>query len=48
LTVPAFLLGPGPHLTLLNAYFVVFSIGEALCSARFLEYASKTGLVQPG
>jgi len=44
--VPAFLLCAGPNLTLLIAYFVVFSIGEALWSARFLEYASE--LAPPG
>jgi hypothetical protein len=38
---PTFLLGFGPNLTLLITYFVVFSIGEALWSARFLEYASE-------
>ncbi|HRZ38421.1 MAG TPA: MFS transporter [Candidatus Paceibacterota bacterium] len=44
--VPTFLLCAGPNLTLLIAYFVVFSIGEALWSARFLEYASE--LAPPG
>ena len=43
---PTFLLGFGPNLTLLITYFVVFSIGEALWSARFLEYASE--LAPPG
>jgi hypothetical protein len=43
---PTFLLCAGPHLTLLIAYFVIFSIGEALWSARFLEYASE--LAPPG
>jgi MFS family permease len=38
---PTFLLCFGPHLGLLLTYFVVFSIGEALWSARFLEYASE-------
>jgi hypothetical protein len=38
---PTFLLCFGPHLGLLITYFVVFSIGEALWSARFLEYASE-------
>lgn len=38
---PTFLLCAGPHLHLLIAYFVIFSIGEALWSARFLEYASE-------
>jgi MFS family permease len=39
--VPTFLLCAGPNLALLITYFVVFSIGEALWSARFLEYASE-------
>lgn len=43
---PTFLLTFGPDLKLLIAYFVVFSIGEALWSARFLEYASE--LAPPG
>ncbi len=43
---PTFLLCGGPNLTLLIVYFVVFSIGEALWSARFLEYASD--LAPPG
>jgi len=43
---PTFLLGFGPDLRLLITYFVVFSIGEALWSARFLEYASE--LAPPG
>lgn len=43
---PTFLLAGGPNLTLLITYFVVFSIGEALWSARFLEYASE--LAPPG
>jgi MFS family permease len=38
---PTFLLCFGPNLGLLITYFVVFSIGEALWSARFLEYASE-------
>lgn len=44
--VPTFLLCAGPHLHLLITYFVLFSIGEALWSARFLEYASE--LAPPG
>lgn len=44
--VPTFLLCAGPSLSLLITYFVVFSIGEALWSARFLEYASE--LAPPG
>ena len=44
--VPTFLLCFGPNLTLLLSYFVLFSIGEALWSARFLEYASE--LAPPG
>jgi POT family proton-dependent oligopeptide transporter len=44
--LPTFLLCGGPNLTMLIAYFVVFSIGEALWSARFLEYASE--LAPPG
>jgi MFS family permease len=39
--VPTFLLCAGPSLSLLITYFVLFSIGEALWSARFLEYASE-------
>lgn len=44
--VPTFLLCGGPSLTLLITYFVIFSVGEALWSARFLEYASE--LAPPG
>jgi MFS family permease len=44
--LPTFLLCGGPNLTTLITYFVVFSIGEALWSARFLEYASE--LAPPG
>jgi MFS family permease len=36
-----FLLVPGPNTALLVTYFVVFSIGEALWSSRFLEYAAE-------
>lgn len=36
-----FMLCAGEHLSLLVAYFVVFSIGEAIWSSRFLEYASE-------
>lgn len=43
---PTFLLCGGPNLSVLITYFVVFSIGEALWSARFLEYASE--LAPPG
>jgi len=43
---PTFLLCGGPNLSVLIIYFVVFSIGEALWSARFLEYASE--LAPPG
>lgn len=39
--LPTFLLCLGPSLPLLVTYFVVFSIGEALWSARFLEYAAE-------
>ncbi len=38
---PTFLLVLGPDLGLLIAYFVIFSLGEALWSGRFLEYASE-------
>lgn len=38
---PTFLLCGGPNLGMLLAYFFLFSIGEALWSARFLEYASE-------
>jgi MFS family permease len=43
---PTFLLCAGPNLGLLLTYFFVFSVGEALWSARFLEYASE--LAPPG
>lgn len=43
---PTFLLCFGPDLKLLLTYFVLFSIGEAIWSARFLEYASE--LAPPG
>ena len=43
---PTFLLCMGPNLNVLIVYFVIFSIGEALWSARFLEYASE--LAPPG
>jgi len=43
---PAFLLCFGPDLGLLIAYFVLYSIGEALWSARFFEYVSE--LAPPG
>jgi MFS family permease len=43
---PTFLLCFGPNLKLLIGYFFLFSIGEALWSARFLEYASE--LAPPG
>ena len=43
---PTFLLCFGPDLKMLILYFVIFSIGEALWSARFLEYASE--LAPPG
>jgi len=35
-----FLLVPGSHTVMLVAYFVVFSIGEAVWSSRFYEYAA--------
>lgn len=35
-----FLLVPGPNLTLLLAYVILFSLGEALWSSRFLEYVA--------
>ena len=41
-----FILVPGPNLTLLLTYVVLFSIGEALWSSRFLEYVS--GLAPAG
>ncbi len=44
--VPIFLLVPGPNLGMLIAYFVVFSIGECLWSARFYEYTSE--IAPPG
>ncbi len=39
--LPTFLLCWGPDLTTLIIYFVVFSLGEALWTGRFLEYASE-------
>jgi len=36
-----FLLCGGPHTSMLIGYFFVFSIGEALWSSRFLEYAAE-------
>jgi MFS family permease len=36
-----FLLVSGPHTSLLIAYFVIFSVGEALWSSRFYEYAAE-------
>jgi dipeptide/tripeptide permease len=44
--VPTFLLCWGPDLNLLVIYFVIFSLGEALWSARFLQYAAE--LAPPG
>ena len=44
--VPTFLLCGGPKLSALLTYFVIYSVGEALWSARFLEYASE--LAPPG
>jgi MFS family permease len=41
-----FLLCTGSHTSMLILYFIVFSIGEALWSARFLEYAAE--LAPPG
>lgn len=41
-----FLLAPGPNLTLLLSYVVLFSLGEALWSSRFLEYVAD--LAPPG
>jgi hypothetical protein len=35
-----FMLAPGPSLTALIAYVVVFSLGEAVWSSRFLEYVA--------
>ena len=39
--VPTFLLCGGPSLAMLIAYQVIFSIGEAMWSSRFLEYAAE-------
>lgn len=36
-----FLLCGGPHVSMLILYFFIFSIGEALWSSRFLEYAAE-------
>jgi proton-dependent oligopeptide transporter, POT family len=43
---PTFLLSLGPDAKTLIAYFVLFSLGEALWQPRFLEYASE--LAPPG
>ena len=43
---PTFLLAFGARLDLLILYFVIYSIGETLWSARFYEYASE--LAPPG
>jgi MFS family permease len=37
-----FLLVPGPNLTSLIVYMIVFSFGEAMWSSRFLEYVGQT------
>lgn len=39
--LPTFLLCGGPSLAMLIAYQVIFSIGEAMWSSRFLEYAAE-------
>ncbi len=39
--LPTFLLCGGPSLAMLITYQVIFSIGEAMWSARFLEYAAE-------
>lgn len=39
--VATFLLVPGANTAMLVTYFVVFSVGEALWSSRFLEYAAE-------
>ena len=39
--VPTFLLCTGPHLSTLITYLVLFSVGEALWSPRFLQYAAE-------
>jgi proton-dependent oligopeptide transporter, POT family len=39
--LPTFLLCAPPNIYLLLAYLVIFSIGEAIWSGRFLEYASE-------
>lgn len=44
--VSTFMLCAGAHTPLLVAYFVAFSIGEALWSSRFLEYAAE--IAPPG
>ncbi|HNW45621.1 MAG TPA: MFS transporter [Elusimicrobiales bacterium] len=38
--VTTFLLVPGPNLTALLAYVILFSFGEAVWSSRFLEYVA--------
>ena len=40
-SLPMFLLCGGPSLTMLVLNQVIFSIGEAMWSARFLEYAAE-------
>ena len=39
--LPTFLLAFGPHTPLLIVYLFLFSIGEALWSPRFLQYAAE-------
>ncbi|HEY1954865.1 MAG TPA: MFS transporter [Polyangiaceae bacterium] len=39
--LPTFFLCGGPSLSMLIAYQVIFSIGEAMWSSRFLEYAAE-------
>jgi POT family proton-dependent oligopeptide transporter len=43
---PTFVLCAGPNIYGLITYFVIFSIGEALWSARFMQYAAE--LAPPG
>ncbi|MDD4005149.1 MAG: MFS transporter [Elusimicrobiaceae bacterium] len=38
--VTTFLLVPGPNLNMLIAYVILFSLGEAVWSSRFLEYVA--------
>ncbi|MBF0407190.1 MAG: MFS transporter [Candidatus Riflebacteria bacterium] len=44
--VTTFILVPGPNLTALLTYVIIFSLGEAVWSSRFLEYVAE--IAPPG